>query len=558
MARATVTAVGTTRDRSGHRRVVRRVVASGRAAPDPDAWPGSVPAVAQLLRDGLELPAGVTFLVGENGTGKSTLVEAIAMAFGLAAEGGTPYLRTGTRPTESPLHEWITLERAPGAPRWGFFLRAETMHGYFTRQEDYSGDRDPEFHEMSHGESFLEVLRTRFDSPGLYCLDEPEAALSFSAQMALVATLHDLAAGGAQVICATHSPLLAALPGALILETGPGASAGPCGRTWSSSATGAATSMRRCGTCGTSSNRTETQHGSVVMCEGSSVSDKKSPVLVTGGTGRVGRMVVEELLEVGVPVRALVREPTAAGLPDQVDVVAGDLEDPASLEPALREISTVFLVWTLPFDSAPAVVDELGRRDRRVVLLSAPHRTHHPFFQQPNPMATLLADLEALIERSGLSSTMIRPGMLASNALAWWAPAIRSGAPVRWPYAAAETAPIDDRDVAAVAARALCDDSHAGGDYVLTGPAPLTQEEQVRTIGEVIGNPVVFEELSPDGFRQETAGTWPPSVVDMLLGAWQATMGHPAYVTSTVHDVLGRPARSFRDWAADHAAAFRA
>jgi predicted ATPase len=160
-------------------------------------------------------------LVGENGSGKSTIVEAVAMAFGLSPEGGTRNVQHSTRPTESPLHSWIRLERAPGAPRWGFFLRAETMHGYFTLQEEYAGPRDPAFHEMSHGESFLELLRTRFDSPGLYCLDEPEAALSFSAQIALVGTLHELAAGGAQILCATHSPLLAALPDARILEVGP-------------------------------------------------------------------------------------------------------------------------------------------------------------------------------------------------------------------------------------------------------------------------------------------------------------------------------------------------
>ena len=95
------------------------------------------------------------------------------------------------------------------------------MHGWYTFMEDHASSRDPRFHEMSHGESFLAVVRSRFDSPGFYCLDEPEAALSFSAQVALVGTLHDLAAGGAQVLCATHSPLLAALPGAQILEVGP-------------------------------------------------------------------------------------------------------------------------------------------------------------------------------------------------------------------------------------------------------------------------------------------------------------------------------------------------
>jgi predicted ATPase len=203
------------------RRPVRRVVSDDEAHRESTAWPATIPAVAQVLHDGLELHEGVTFLVGENGSGKSTLVEAVAMAFGLAPEGGTRNAQEGTRTTESPLHRWITLERSPGAPRWGFFLRAETMHGYFTRQESFRSDSDPDFHEMSHGESFLAILRTRFDSPGLYCLDEPEAALSFSAQIALVATLHDLAAAGAQVLCATHSPLLAALPGARILEVGP-------------------------------------------------------------------------------------------------------------------------------------------------------------------------------------------------------------------------------------------------------------------------------------------------------------------------------------------------
>lgn len=203
------------------RRLVRRVSPAGAPEVSNAQWPATIPAVAQLLRGGLELGAGLTLLVGENGSGKSTLVEAIAMAFGLAPEGGTRNVQGRTRTTESPLHEWITLEKAPGAPRWGFFLRAETMHGYFTRQESYGHDRDPHFHELSHGEAFLEVLRTRFGSPGLYCLDEPEAALSFSGQLALAGTLHELSDSGGQVICATHSPLLAALPGALLLEVGP-------------------------------------------------------------------------------------------------------------------------------------------------------------------------------------------------------------------------------------------------------------------------------------------------------------------------------------------------
>ena len=208
------------RDQRPVRRIVAGETAPRGAAPGRAPWPASIPAVAQLLRDGLDLPPGVTFLVGENGSGKSTLVEAVAMAFGLSAEGGSTGARHSTRSTESELWTWLRLERSLGGSRWGFFLRAESMHGYFTYLEENPSRHDPRFHEMSHGESFLEVLRTRFDSPGLYCLDEPEAALSFSAQIALVGTLHDLARGGAQVLCATHSPLLAALPGARILEVG--------------------------------------------------------------------------------------------------------------------------------------------------------------------------------------------------------------------------------------------------------------------------------------------------------------------------------------------------
>ncbi|WP_257425571.1 AAA family ATPase [Nocardioides carbamazepini] len=187
---------------------------------DAAAWPMTIPAVAQVVREGLELAKGVTFLVGENGSGKSTLVEAVAVAYGLSPEGGTAQGRHTTRPSESPLHRALRIQRGLGAGRWGFFLRAETMHGWYTFLEANPGTRDPVFHEMSHGESFLEVLRTRFDSPGFYCLDEPEAALSFSSSLGLISVLDRVVREGGQVLCATHSPLLAAMPGATILEVG--------------------------------------------------------------------------------------------------------------------------------------------------------------------------------------------------------------------------------------------------------------------------------------------------------------------------------------------------
>jgi predicted ATPase len=142
------------------------------------------------------------------------------MAYGLSPEGGSTHGQHTTRGTESDLHAALRIQRGLGAGRWGFFLRAETMHGWYTYMDGHRGPHDPDFHAMSHGESFLAVLRHRFSSPAFYCLDEPEAALSFSSTLGLIAALHDVASAGGQVLCATHSPILAAMPGARILELG--------------------------------------------------------------------------------------------------------------------------------------------------------------------------------------------------------------------------------------------------------------------------------------------------------------------------------------------------
>ena len=201
------------------RRPVRRVQRRPDATPDERAWPYDLAPVAQLLRDGLDLPAGVTFLVGENGSGKSTVVEAVAAAAGLNPEGGSRNARHRTRASESPLVDALQLVRSAGAPGWSYFLRAETMHGLSTYLEELGGGPPrPVLHEMSHGESFLEVLRQHFDRPGFYVMDEPESALSFTSCLALVGVLDELVRSGGQVLCATHSPLLTALPGATLLQ----------------------------------------------------------------------------------------------------------------------------------------------------------------------------------------------------------------------------------------------------------------------------------------------------------------------------------------------------
>ena len=282
-----------------------------------------------------------------------------------------------------------------------------------------------------------------------------------------------------------------------------------------------------------------------------------APVLVIGATGNIGRLVVDELLAAHVPVRALSRNPESADLPAGAEVVSGDLTLPESLDAALGGVSAVFLVWVAPVAHAPAAIARIAAHTRRIVYLSAPHQTPHPFFQQPNPMAAMHAELERLIRAAGLTYTFIRPGMFAGNVVYWWADQIRNGDAVHWPYADAATAPIDERDIARVAAHVLCEDGFASGDYVLTGPESLTQADQVRIIGETLGRSIRFAELSPEEFRRQTSGTLPPLVVDMLLNAWHAAVGLPAYVTTSVGDLTGTPARTFRQWVGDHREAFQ-
>ena len=279
-------------------------------------------------------------------------------------------------------------------------------------------------------------------------------------------------------------------------------------------------------------------------------------IMVIGATGRIGRAVIDHLLRAGVSVRAMTRRPAAANLPAAVEVVPGDLTEPASLADCLHGVDVVFLLWTAPEATLPVVISHMASHVTRIVALTSPHQVAHPFFEQPNAMAALHAHLERLIAASGVEFTILRPGVFASNSLAWWAPTIRDGDVVRWPYGAAETAPIDERDIAAVAARALCEDGHNGAEYVLTGPHSLSQVEQVRIIGQAIGRRLRFEEMPVEDFRREMTRRAPGPWVDMLLGAWRATLGHRALVTSTVAAVTGSPARTFRHWAGDHVNAF--
>lgn len=195
---------------------------------DTGRYPFTLPAAAWLARSGgLQLGSGVTFLVGENGTGKSTLIEALAVAAGFNPEGGSQNFRFATRATESSLGDSLILTWGTAKPRTGFFLRAESYYNVASEIERLDREPGPPLlpsyggvspHERSHGESFVDLVTHRFGPDGLYVLDEPEAALSVRGCMAVLARLAELAGQGCQIVVATHSPILLALPEATIYE----------------------------------------------------------------------------------------------------------------------------------------------------------------------------------------------------------------------------------------------------------------------------------------------------------------------------------------------------
>src|SRR3954451_18798951 len=267
-------------------------------------------------------------------------------------------------------------------------------------------------------------------------------------------------------------------------------------------------------------------------------------MFVIGATGKVGRHVVAGVVEQDVAVTALARDPGAAGLPSSIEVVAGDLLAPEGLIADLDGAEPVFLVW--PFfsaDGASEVVDTFARHAPRIVYLSAEAAARRP--------NAFWAAVERAVERSAGEWTFLRPTGFAANTL-MWADQIRDSGVVRWPYGQAARSLIHERDIAAVAVRALTEDGHAGARYVLTGPETLTQVEQVHAIGDAIGRPLRWEELSREDAEGQIAG-----VPATALDTWASFVETPEVVTSTVEDVTGEPARAFGEWARDHAQDFR-
>ncbi|WP_194814279.1 SDR family oxidoreductase [Nocardia sp. XZ_19_385] len=275
-------------------------------------------------------------------------------------------------------------------------------------------------------------------------------------------------------------------------------------------------------------------------------------ILVTGATGKVGRAAVHQLHDAGVDVRALVRRPEAADLPPGVEVVRGDLSDPGSVDTALDGVHAVFLVWpTLEADAAaPKVVQKLAERARHIVYLSARGAD-----EQAGAVLGSHGFLERLIDETGVGRTFVRAGGFAGNDLGW-AESIRAEGVVREHYDEWARSVIHERDIAAVGVRALLE-GHTGGVYEVTGPEALTAPQRARIIADALGVPVRFEKMSRQDTLAEMSAWMPVDDVHNALAGMDEMTAHPEPVLSTVAEVTGAPAHTYREWVLDHLADFR-
>ncbi|MGW5387278.1 NAD(P)H-binding protein [Nocardia sp. NPDC003963] len=276
--------------------------------------------------------------------------------------------------------------------------------------------------------------------------------------------------------------------------------------------------------------------------------------VVFGARGKVGRHVAAGLIAQGGRVRVTGRDPDPADFPTGAQVIAADLARPETLSAALEDAERVFL-YAVPdgIDEFVAAAETAGVR--HVVLLSS--GAVLPDEAQQNSVGRMHRVVETAIEKSGLDWTFIRPGMFATNALWWWRRSIRDEGRVRMPYPEARTAPVHERDLAALAVAALTEPVHAHRAYSVWGPEALTLRQQVQHIGAAVGREIAVEMISVEQARAELRETVPAIGVEAVLAGWQAgTAGTPA-TSTVVEEVTGNPARTFAQWAVDHADDFR-
>ncbi|WP_018216016.1 MULTISPECIES: NAD(P)H-binding protein [Salinispora] len=269
-------------------------------------------------------------------------------------------------------------------------------------------------------------------------------------------------------------------------------------------------------------------------------------ILVAGATGNVGRPLVAQLLAAGHQVRGLTRNPAKANLPEGTEVVAGNLSDTDSLAKAFEGVTAAHLITFgddfAPLTNAEEIVALAKKAGVRKVTVLKGDVTKSP--------------LEEAVEAGGLAWTYLSPVEFMSNVLEW-ADSVKDEGVIREGFATSKSAMVHDADIAAVAAAALTADGHNGKEYWITGPEALTPPEKVKVISEVLGRDIKFIELS----RDEIVSQWREQGfgdedVEFFL-TMRTNPPEAGYtVLPTVQEVTGKPARTFKQWVTENAAAF--
>ncbi|MFB6617966.1 NAD(P)H-binding protein [Streptomyces sp. NPDC085524] len=278
-------------------------------------------------------------------------------------------------------------------------------------------------------------------------------------------------------------------------------------------------------------------------------------VLITGARGKVGQAVIARLRATGLTVRAASAAPARLTVPDGVETAELALDRPGppeEYEAALRDVRQVFLY------PQPAGIHELVKAAEaagveHVVLLSS-SSVGSPD-AETDPLASHSLEVERALADSDLTCTFLRPDAFASNALGWaWS--IGRSEPVRLAYPDAHIAPIHPEDIADIAVEALTGDSLTGRTVTLTGAESLTFREQIAVLADAIGRPVPVEHITRAEAEQQMGAHMPAPMVGSLLDLWEAADHGPAAIADTTATLLGRPARTFRQWARENSAAF--
>lgn len=281
-------------------------------------------------------------------------------------------------------------------------------------------------------------------------------------------------------------------------------------------------------------------------------------ILVTGATGTVGRPLVNTLVKQGALVRAVTRVPDRVEFPAGVDVVVGDPSQPETIAEHLDGVQSVFLNSTAVRDATMELAGLAKQRGVKRLVALAAYNVDQDLSMQPSRfVGDRNRECEAAAENSGLEWVSLRPHVYSSMAVPLWGGQLRAGDTVAWPYPEFAEPVVDPRDVADVGAHALLSDGLLGRKPVLTGPAAVTHFDMVATIAQVLDRPLRYREISPLAFVDRIAETGlPPAMAASFLARYVAFEGEEPDMTDEVRRILGRPARTYRDWIADHAAAF--